>query len=130
MARPRSPLSRLVALAVALLLLWVPVAAAATAGFAWAAIACCCGDHAGDEACGCPDCPSAEHAQRRDRAPDRESRVRSCAPEGTLTTPAQPAPCEPVSTPSALAPRVLRVEPPPLRPPPPAPSYEPRTPPF
>jgi hypothetical protein len=50
--------SRLIAIATALVLVTSVFARVAVAGIAWGDIDCCCGEHAGDEACGCPDCPA------------------------------------------------------------------------
>jgi hypothetical protein len=42
----------------------------------WAGtVTCCCGDHAGDDSCGCPTCPA---AQGEDDEQAHETQLRSC----------------------------------------------------
>jgi hypothetical protein len=52
---PRSLLIALLAIAT---LVATPLMRIAVAGIAWGVIECCCGEHAGDHRCGCPDCPA------------------------------------------------------------------------
>lgn len=58
MAFPRSLL--IVAVAITTLVA-TPLMRIAVAGIAWGVIECCCGEHAGNHRCGCPDCPAGEH---------------------------------------------------------------------
>jgi hypothetical protein len=55
---PRSLL--IVALVIATLVA-TPLVRIAAAGIAWGVIECCCGEHAGNHRCGCPDCPAGDH---------------------------------------------------------------------
>jgi hypothetical protein len=52
---PRSLLIALLAIAT---LVATPLMRIAVAGIEWGVIECCCGEHAGDHRCGCPDCPA------------------------------------------------------------------------
>lgn len=48
----------------------------------WAGtVTCCCGDHAGDDSCGCPTCPA---AQGEDDEEIQESQLRSCGGAGVI----------------------------------------------
>jgi hypothetical protein len=122
--------SRLIAIATALVLVTSVFARVAVAGIAWGDIDCCCGEHAGDEACGCPDCPAGDHADG-DHAPpaDGAPRMNSCGPDAQLVTPASldhgVVPRAPVLlAPSAApAPRTATKQPDP------APDVRPETPP-
>jgi hypothetical protein len=55
----RFPRSLLIALLAIATLVATPLMRIAVAGIAWGVIECCCGEHAGDHRCGCPDCPAA-----------------------------------------------------------------------
>lgn len=132
---------RLAALAVALVMALAPVGRAAAAGFAWGAIECCCGEHAGDEACGCKDCP-AVHADAPgddhdgDAPPEEEGDqdgapgLSACGPRGDLVT---FAPGDaPLAAPALVLdrPRASPAAPPPPPPRPASHTVEPETPPF
>jgi hypothetical protein len=59
---PRSLLIALLAIAT---LVATPLMRIAVAGIAWGVIECCCGEHAGDHHCGCPDCPTGDDEDDR-----------------------------------------------------------------
>jgi hypothetical protein len=132
---PRRTLALVLPALLALVMFVSPVARAATAGFSWGTIECCCGEHAGDESCGCKDCPAAVHDEEQDDhdddAPPAEGgEMTACGPQAQLVVFAPGAAIvmptfdlarEPVETPLDAPP-----EPPPLEPI----IVEPETPPF
>ena len=65
-------------IALAALVALVVLRGVGMAAEAWTAnaVECCCGRHAVDHDCGCPQCPSHHHGKRHD---DHASHVRSCA---------------------------------------------------
>lgn len=82
------PGPRLVALATVLILLTSALVDLAAAGVSVGDVECCCGEHPGDEACGCIDCPSGHHGDR-DRGPsDGVPRIAACGPDLALVLPA------------------------------------------
>ncbi len=124
---------RLAALAVALVMALAPVGRAAAAGFAWGPIECCCGEHAGDQACGCKDCPAAHAdapAEDSDGDSDGAPGLSACGPRADLVT---FAPGDAPLAAPALAldePRAGPAAPPPPSPRPASHTVEPETPPF
>ena len=102
--------------ALAMVLAAVPMTALAS-GLIWADIVCCCGPHASNEACGCPDCPSAEHEEDHE-APDSVSRraappsapqLKRCGPTGTLMLMQMPVVAVPRYSAIAKAPPVVTI---------------------
>ncbi len=128
--------TRVLALLVALTMLLAPVSRAAAAGFAWGTIECCCGEHAGDVACGCKDCPSATHDADHDGDGDGDGpadgapTMQACGPNAQLITFSHGD--EPILPPvdALLTADVRVVHPPPVPPPPPPHVVELETPPF
>jgi hypothetical protein len=124
------PRSRLIAIATALVLVTSVFARVAVAGIAWGDIECCCGEHAGDESCGCPDCPGADHAESDHVPPaDGAPRMKSCGPDAQLVVPASIDHVVVPRAPALVAPTAIRA--PALRAsdPDPAPDVRPETPP-
>lgn len=84
-------LARFVAAITLVVVLLAPVADAAGAAFGWDPIQCCCGEHAGDEACGCPDCPAGHQNERDDDGDDdgddRSPGLRACGATGHVAVP-------------------------------------------
>jgi hypothetical protein len=122
--------SRLIAIATALVLVTSVFARVAVAGIAWGTMECCCGEHAGDEACGCPDCPAGEHADD-DHAPpaDGAPRMNSCGPDAQLITPASIEHVVVPRAPALVAPTAERGPEPRATEPDSAPDLRPETPP-
>lgn len=81
------PRTRVLAIAVALVLLTSVVARVAVAGIVWETFECCCGEHAGDKACGCPECPAGQHAESDEHDGDGAPSVKTCGPDGQLVLP-------------------------------------------
>jgi hypothetical protein len=85
---------RRLASVVALVLLFaLPVAQVARGATLPGEVHCCCGDHAADEDCGCPECPSASHAHDEDDGDDHDDEdappstsFRACGAEGQSYT--------------------------------------------
>ena len=88
----RSPIARtlrvLVVLVVALVALAAPTLRAAAAGLQYGSLVCCCGEHASDTACGCPDCPvGKQHAANQTSphsADDTPPTIKQCGPNATM----------------------------------------------
>jgi len=87
-------LSRVIALTTLAVMLLVPLSGTAAAAFGWNPIDCCCGEHAGDEACGCPDCPAGHQDDDDDDGDDGDEHdedgapgMRSCGVSGHVSLP-------------------------------------------
>ena len=84
------PVARVIALTTLVVLLLVPLAETAGAAFGWDPIDCCCGEHAGDEACGCKDCPAGHQDDDHD-GEEREDgdtpSMRTCGVTAHLSLP-------------------------------------------
>lgn len=88
----RSPIARalrvMMVIAVALFALAAPMLRAAHAGLQYGTLVCCCGEHASDTACGCPDCPvGKQHAANHQSQPsgdDTPATIKQCGPNATV----------------------------------------------
>ena len=78
----------LIALACVAILVAAPVARVAFAGVEWGTVDCCCGEHAGDHRCPCPDCPAADHPSGDDAPPDGAPHVEPCGANAQWVSPA------------------------------------------
>jgi hypothetical protein len=104
-------------------MLLVPLAETASAAFGWDPIDCCCGEHAGDEACGCPDCPAGHQDDHDDDGEGQDDGTtpgfRSCGVTSHVSLPGAFAeailPVAPVliAPPARVAPRAEAARPPP-----------------
>ena len=92
-----------VALLAVAILIAAPVVRVAFAGIAWGTITCCCGEHAGDHDCGCPDCPAGERASDGD-SDDGAPHVRPCGASAEWVSPATFAPFVAPTVPVVIAP--------------------------
>lgn len=87
----RSPIARVLrvvlVLAVVLTAFAGPLLRAAAAGLQYGNLVCCCGEHASDTACGCPDCPAGKphaHDASNDNRDDAPPTVKQCGPNATV----------------------------------------------
>lgn len=81
------PWHRLLALVTALVLLTSAVARVAVAGMLWSSVECCCGEHAGNERCGCADCPAGDHGDE-DQDSDESPLIAACGAHASIIHPA------------------------------------------
>jgi hypothetical protein len=119
----------LLRLVLAILVIAGPLVRYADAGIQWDDVECCCGTHGGDDPCGCPDCPAADHEGERPPA-DGMPRAKSCGAFGSIIA---PAPLPPALAPAPQPPPRLPVRVPETPSPQPTPTertLEPETPPF
>jgi hypothetical protein len=98
---PRSLLIAMLAIAT---LVATPLMRIAVAGIAWGVIECCCGEHAGDHRCGCPDCPAADHDGDPDDAPAPEDGAPGLGPCGANAEWISPVALAPFVPPARVAP--------------------------
>jgi hypothetical protein len=94
-----------IALLTVAMLVAAPVVRVAFAGLVWDAIQCCCGVHAGDHDCGCPDCPAGkpDPAQGGDRG-DTTPTVRPCGANAEWVSPATIPPFVAPTAPALIVP--------------------------
>ena len=107
-----------IALLAVAMLVAAPVVRVAFAGMVWDAIHCCCGVHAGDHDCGCPDCPAGKRSQG-DSDHDTGPTLRPCGAHGEWVSPATIPPFVAPTVPALIVParRALTIPAPDLAPP-------------
>jgi hypothetical protein len=121
---------RVIAIAMMLVLVTSAFARVAAAGLAWGTFECCCGEHAGDEACGCPDCPAGHQDEHGDESPvDGSPRMKACGPDGMVILPAAFARAIIPVAPAIIVPEPLTLAVEPVAEPRSAPSARPEPPP-
>src|SRR5687768_1262584 len=85
------------------MLVAAPVVRVAFAGLVWEAIHCCCGVHAGDHDCGCPDCPAGNRGDGDHRG-DTTPTVRPCGANADWVSPATIPPFVAPAVPALIVP--------------------------
>jgi hypothetical protein len=68
----------MVAMAMVIIALGAAITRVASAGVSVGDLRCCCGVHAGDEDCGCPDCPVADSDHNKHKAPSDAPSFKRC----------------------------------------------------
>ena len=92
-----------IALLAVAMLVAAPAVRVAFAGLVWDAIRCCCGVHAGDHDCGCPDCPAGTQGEP-DRGGDPTPTMRPCGAHAEWVSPATLPPFVAPTMPALLVP--------------------------
>ncbi|HPH64529.1 MAG TPA: hypothetical protein PLF40_02250 [Kofleriaceae bacterium] len=96
----------LVTLATIIVLLTSQVTRIAAAGLHFGSMACCCGVHQSDEACGCPDCPAGHSQTHDDRDEDKPApmapSMKRCGPSATIVALGAESPWAPPITASPI----------------------------
>jgi hypothetical protein len=111
---------RVVALIAAAIILMAGSVRFAAAGLTYGTTSCCCGPHASDHRCGCPDCPTADQAHGDDDHDGDRPVLGKCGVNGMVLAPAAVSPtilahAPTVATPVRPVAVVTTTPPPPLQ---------------